>query len=267
MLKKLFLVFLLCILVGCGKTNLLQWAKAPEKTSNLEMARKYIDEGEYTKAKSYVQNSTSKEGKILYAQCLMGEAGVDLSTIISALSDENITDNPVIRLEKLVNDSADRSKILEASDIFIQNQPSKTSDIIIATLCTMIGHVAFVKDNFDPSNIGLLDVATSHNNGTTPISDGVNTYNVAIGDNVYDQYIAMGNPLYYIGQSAQLLSNIKGIDQSIKDAIVSFNAAADIVSENFNTTVTINVNGVDVPVNFGSYHIFPWQFAKPLFLM
>lgn len=271
MLQKTVIAAFLCLcLFGCGKTNVLQWAKPSDKTDNIEMARKYIDEGDYDKAASYLKNPSSKEEKILYAECLMGQADVDPYTIITALTDETVTDNYIIRLETLINDSDNRAKIIEAADIFIQNKPSKTSDIIIGTLCTMVAHVAFVKNSFDPNNVGLLAIATSCNNytGTTTISDGTNTYNVDIGANVYSEYKSMGNPFYYIGQSAQLLSNIKSIDPSIKDAITSFNATAETVSENFNTTYAVDIGGgVIVPINLNAYQCFPWILAKPLFLM
>ena len=268
MIKKLCIPFLILLLVaGCGKTNLLQWAKPKDNPDKIALARQYLDEAKYDKAKATIGEPKTSEEKIIYAECLMGEANIDLSTIVKALTDDTVTNNYIIRLETLINDTGDRAKVIDAANLFVAAQPSETSDIIIGTLCTMIGHVAFLKNNFDPTNQGLLTVATSYNSGTTAISNGTNTYNVTVGDNVYPQYTTMGNPFLYIGQSAQLLASLKGVDKSVKEAVVSFNAAAEVVSENFNNTVTINVNSILVPVNFGAYHIFPWAFAKPLFLM
>lgn len=270
MFKKLLLILTVSLLIiGCGKTNVLQWAKAPDKADDIAMARKYLDEGEYTKAKSYVADATSKEGKIIYAECLMGEAGIDLSTIIAALNDENITDNPVIRLEALINNTSDRAKILEAADIFGQNQPSETSDIIIGTLCTMIGHVANIKNAYDPDNLGLISLNTSYNTDTAlpasiPVVGG--TIVPGTGSNTYGEYTNLGTaPLRYISTAFSLLSNISSVPAEVREAIVSMNAELDQINTYMSTTVNVPISQTEsVTINLSNYSYLPWSISKTL---
>lgn len=270
MFKKLSLVLLISLfIIGCGKTNVLQWAKAPDKSSDIEMARKYLDEGDYSKAKSYVQNSTSNEGRILYAECLMGESGVDLSTIIATLTDEKISNNPVLRLEPLITDNDKRTKILEAAEIFVNIMPSKTSDKIIGTLCTMIGHVGLIKEAFAPTTsfaVANTTYAGSTATITLPVPFGTQNINEANVDTQFDTLTtsAGGNPLNYIKRSSTLLSSIGSVPQEVKDSVVSLNATLDTIYNTCTTTTDVNIEGTTVNVNLSDYNVMPWSFAKAL---
>jgi len=86
MLKKSFLSLIVFFIInflinGCGTSNVYQGLMTVGTTqSSLELAEMYLDEGNYTKALKYLdENSSGKQENILYAQCQMGLAGVELS--------------------------------------------------------------------------------------------------------------------------------------------------------------------------------------------
>jgi hypothetical protein len=208
----LSLLFVLIFLLGCGTTNYLQWAKSSDDNrSDVELARTYLDDGEYSKAKKLVQDDKSDEAQIIYAECLMGESGVDLAGIIKALTDDKVSANPVMRLESLINNASDRAKIIQAADIFAAHIPKKSSDKIIGALCNMTAHAGNLKNAFNGASFNSLRSIPDTDDATV-------TYN-ALG----------ANPILYMNNSVMLLGSLVE-ENTVRTAIVSMNA--EIVSIN-----------------------------------
>lgn len=270
MFKKILLAFLLVIfIVGCGKTNALQWAKATDKADNIAEARKYIDEGDYTKAESYVKNETGSEARIVYAECLMGEAKIDLAEIIKKLTDSSVTNNPILRIEPLVEDTDNRGKIIEAAEIFRQNMPSTTSDKILGTLSLLIGHVALVKEAYAPTSSFALannNYAAGTATITLPAPFGTQTISEANVNTQFNTLTASagGDPLNYIKRSFTLLGSIGSVPNEVKDAVSTINASISTMYTTYTTTTSVTVEGVPVNVNLSNYNVMPWSFAKAL---
>jgi hypothetical protein len=232
-MKTSLMILFLFLLLGCGTTNYLQWAKSSDDSrSNIELARNYLDEGEYSKAKILVQNDTSDEAQVVYAECLMGESGVDLAEILKVLSDNNVSNNPVLRLEPLIKDANNRAKIIQAANIFAAHVPQKSSDKIIGALCNMTAHAGNLKNAFSGANFDSLY-------GTSDLTDVTANY-WALGD----------NPVLYMNNSVMLLGSLVEED-TVKTAIVSMNV--EIVSLNNFIKANPALPGI------------PWQLMKPLF--
>ncbi|MDR2431107.1 MAG: hypothetical protein LBD99_02480 [Candidatus Margulisbacteria bacterium] len=199
-MKKIFLfllAFLTLSLSGCGQTNALQWATPKPNISNTEAARQALDEAKYDKALSLVKDDRSVEGRIIYAEALLGKADLDLASILEALDDDTLPDNAIIRLDKLMHRKNNTGLIIEAGDIFLNITPDNKSDQLIGALAVLAAHTANLKQAFDPSDDGLQAVIASLN-----ILDDVSSeYKAVCGgsDNVTEA-------IRYVNRAGELLA-------------------------------------------------------------
>jgi hypothetical protein len=224
-MKKLlfwsFLVGLTLILTACGTTNCLSWAKPAGSTTidNLDQARIYIDNAEYSKAESllndYLKNhSSSREANILYAQAELGLADVDLASIISALSEET----PTPSLCKLANICAatDRDLVYDAAEKFIAYQPTDPSDKVISAFCGMIAFTSILHDTYDTADNGLID----------------DTGDLAPTDLAKTRWDAMANKENnYLDLAFNSLASLSG-DKTVQDTASSMNTVLTYIDAN-----------------------------------
>ncbi len=195
-MKKTLLIFSLILvsiilIAGCGQTNYLGWTKSADSgnVSTLDKARQYVDNAEYTKAESllndYMKNHASdREANILYGQVQMGLADVDISTAIRELSASTPTAS-ILKLDKVCT-ASDRQRIFDAADKFITYPPSKSSDKLIAALCGMIAWTEQISLKFDTNNLGI-DASTTFAGGAN-----VSATWAAVNNN-YLTTLAIGN--------------------------------------------------------------------------
>ena len=193
MLKILSGVCVVLALFGCGKTNLLQWAAPAPKQDNVEAARQAIDEGQYEKAYNLVKDDNSSEGKTIRAQALLGKSDIDLAAIIVALDKDAInlgggvkSDSPILKLESLIEDTANRGNVLTAANLFLEANPSKTSDRIIGALAGLLAHVANLRNAV---NVEGKSDFKAYISGKSDANECAYFYN-ALGSNKLD-YITM----------------------------------------------------------------------------
>lgn len=244
LIKNILLVLLVLLIFGCGTTNLLEWTKAPSKVSDIELAKTYLDEGNYEKAIQYLNaGSSDAEENILYAQCEMGLAGVQLAEILTELADENPTEN-ILKLQDLAYKTTDRTYIFDAADRFDAYPPSDSSDKVIAALCGMVAYSQKIRENFDPHNDGIDDDPGS---------------SVDSGQVVTSNWVAMGGKhTIYLNLSITNLTSISG-DDSLTDAVESMSASLNTLNE---LAISTNAFG-------GTYNCnndFTWDYVKPLLL-
>lgn len=221
-MKKILFLSLFLILTlgfyGCGKTNALSWTKPAGSTNldTLDQARMYIDNAEYNKAQSilndYLKNNpNSKEGNILYGQAQLGLADVDLASILSALSEQNPT--PSLSKLNLVCSASDRGKIYEAADKFIAYSPTDPSDKVIAAFTGLIAYSAIIHDTYDTANNGLLD----------------NTGDLAQGAEAETRWNTMANKENtYLSLAFSSLASLSG-DESLQNTITSMNTVLSVI--------------------------------------
>ena len=231
MKKLLVFLFILIFIYGCGQTNYLEWAdSASGDSDSIEDARTYIDEAEYSKALDKLDDyldahPNDAEANILYGQALMGDADVELATIMVALSRETTHDSPAVQMEFLVSDG-NRSKIYDAANRFITYQPTDNSDKIIAALCCMAAHSSALKESF--GGLGTdLDSLDSVPDGTNVTAE-YNNFKTIQG----------GNSSKFILNSFTFMASLI-TDDELNEAIVSMNqvmeAAEQLVSANSGT--------------------------------
>ena len=216
---SLVLLFLF-VLAGCGKTNFLQWAAPAPSNDNITVARRALDRANYRRALDLVKDDDSDEARIVYAQALLGLADIDLASIMDALDDDTVTDNPIIRLDKLMHGKGNVKTIILSGDIFLEVTPELKSDKVIGVLSTMAAHTANLKQAFDPSDKGL-DEAISGFMNNIDVSEQYKK--VCIDDD-------LTSSLRYILRAKELLAlsvNEKNIVQAIdemRDTMASVNA-------------------------------------------
>ncbi|MDR2428960.1 MAG: hypothetical protein LBD62_04055 [Candidatus Margulisbacteria bacterium] len=229
-LKVLSGACLVLALFGCGKTNLLQWAAPAPKQDNIEAARQAIDEGQYDKAYNLIQDDSSNEGKIIRAQALLGKSGIDLAAIIVALGQDPIdlgnsgkSGSPVLKLESLIEDAANRDNVLTAANLFLEARPDKTSDRIIGALAGLLAHVA---------NLRNAVIVNGESNFKGYISGKSNT------DECESFYSALGtNKLAYITMAVNFLDNGS---KDVKEAVASANAALKTIDASIDFVAKAN---------------------------
>lgn len=216
----LSLIFLTIILTACGTTNYLNWAKPAGSNTidELDRARGYIDNAEYAKAESilndYLRNhSSSPEANILYGQAQLGLADVDLASIVSALSEET----PTPSLSKLANicSSTERSRIYDAADKFIAYPPTDPSDKVISAFCGMIAFTSLIHDTYDTAGNGLLNDAGD----------------LAAGAEAETKWDSMSNKENnYLSLAFDSLASLSG-DKDVQETVSSMNTVLSLIDD------------------------------------
>ena len=265
-MNKLRYLSCLCVFLllfsGCGKTNVLQWAAPGPDHDNIEQARLAIDEAKYDKALSLVRDDTSNEGQILYAQALLGKSGLDLASILDALTDDKIIDNPVIRLDKLMHKKNNTQMLLQSGDIYMNVNPSKKSDQVIGVLASMAAHTANLKEAFDQGDIGLENALSGYN----PADDVSLNYQALCGASSTGD---LDNATRYVRRAAELynlISKDEELDKALKtmrETMVSVNIELERIDEFIGLGYPSFVyDGVTYAISPG-YR--PWVIVKALF--
>lgn len=179
MRKRAFFIVLIAIslfLTSCGQTNYFGWATSNE-VSSLDSAQQALDQGKYNKAASILEdvladNPDDKNTNILYAQALMGKAGVDMANFFDDLTTDNPAGNsPLLNLQATVP-SADRDLIYKAADIFSDYLPDDGEDKMVGSICTLTAAATILAQKFDPEGLGIENVTTANMNSYTGEVDG-----------------------------------------------------------------------------------------------
>jgi len=224
-MKNSYLVYFFIIIMflsGCGQTNYLAWANPNSGSSTMESAQTALDQGKYQKAASILEDilnddPSNEDANILYAESLMGLAGVDLERFFTDLTADNPVSNaPLFTLQNTVA-SRDRQLIYNAADIFEQYSPSDTDDKIIGSFCTLVAAATILSEHFDPNQIGV-ELVTTLDLTAHPLGD------------VSPNWKAMnGKHIAWISDSIGLLTSVANgdVNEAINEAqemIVSVNA-------------------------------------------
>ncbi len=222
-MKKLSYLSLFCLMllliVACGKTNYLQWADTNAEQDTVELSKQALNDGKFNKAKYLLEdflssNPNDPEANILYAQSLMGVANVTLVAVIDDLTKDNPhSDSPLLRLQATVA-SANRQYIYQAADIFSRFTPEANSDKVIGAICTLVAASTIMAANFDPTGIGIENLATPDTDNVLPI------WNDMTWDGQPKKHLA------WISRSMILLTSFAegDIEDSINDANTAINS-------------------------------------------
>jgi len=240
MQKNITFIILIAVslfLTSCGQTNYFSWA-ASNKVSSYQSAQTALDDGKYRKAASILEDILAKDPNnkkinILYAQSLMGMAGVDLANFFDHLTTDNPAGNsPLLNLQATVA-SANRDLIYKAADIFCDYLPDETDDKLIGSICTLTAASTIMAQKFDPEGLGIENVTT----------DNMNSYTSEVDGNVISIWIDMkwsGNPsitdkhMRWISRSILLITSMASgdVNESIEEAENNLNTIQTLIDNN-----------------------------------